>query len=156
MVAGGTAIAPISALVEYAINHLNHFNYVYLLYGAKSPEELVFQKYFLEWKKKIKLLTIVETKTTNWHGPSGFVTNLCKNLEFNPFKTKVVMCGPPPMLKPVIAELKKSKLTDRQILVSLEARLRCGIGKCQHCTCGEKYVCLDGPVFEYGEVKNEI
>jgi len=156
LVAGGTALAPISALVEYICNNRKKFQNVYLLYGAKTPEDLIFKKYYSEWKKKINILTIVEIKTANWYGPTGFVTGLCQDLDINPFKTKVIMCGPPPMLKPVIEKLHRLKIADRQILISLEARLRCGIGKCQHCTCGENYVCLDGPVFEYGKVKNDI
>lgn len=154
MVAGGTGIAPIASLVEYLITFRPKFNKIYLLYGARTPNDLLFFSEFKRWNKFIKLCLTVDQPDKNWQKNIGLVTTLCSTIQVDCRNTKVIMCGPPIMYKSMCKELNKLKITDDNIYVSLERRMRCGIGKCQHCSFGNKYVCLNGPVFKYSEIKN--
>ena len=92
----------------------------------------------------------------NWEGETGLVTDLCCDIKTNPAKTLTIMCGPPQMYKFVAQELAKLKIKSEQIYVSMEARMKCGIGKCQHCAIGKYYTCLDGPVFNYAKIKEDL
>jgi len=156
LVAGGTGIAPIASLIEYLISHHRRFGKVYLLYGAKNPAELLLKNRYRRWQKKIIFLPCVEQKDRNWSGDTGMVTDLCIKVQTNPAKTLVVMAGPPIMYKFVSQKLAENKINADQIYVTMEARMKCGIGKCQHCIIGEHYTCLDGPVFRYDQIKREI
>lgn len=156
MVAGGFGIAPLSALTEYLIKRRRRYQNIYLLYGAKTPNELLFKFNFKRWERKIDLCLTVEKTTKDWQGNVGMVTALCPRLVINPEKTIVIMTGPPIMYKFVIRELKKLQIKDANIYVSLESRLKCGIGKCQHCVIGKHYVCQDGPVFRFKEVEKDL
>ena len=164
LVAGGTGIAPLASLVEFLIKKRRNFKKIYLLYGAKNSKELLFKERFPRWKKFIELLLCVEEKDRQWEGNTGMVIDVCYKIDTEPQNTLVIMCGPPIMYKFVAQELVKltpkgspsGKIKPEQIYVSMETRMKCGIGKCQHCTIGKKYCCLDGPVFRYDEITNEL
>jgi sulfite reductase subunit B len=154
MVAGGTGIAPIVALIEYIISFRPKFNDVFLFYGARTPKDLLFSEEFKKWAKSINLCLTVDEPDKKWSGNTGRVTNLCKNVEIDCQNSKVIICGPPLMYKNMASELKKIGIGHNDIYVSLERRMRCGIGKCQHCVFAEAYVCLNGPVFSYSQIKD--
>lgn len=151
LVAGGTGIVPIKALLDYTKNHQNEFGEIQLLYGAKTPDEILFKKELESFQKFSEIMLTVEKAPTNWHGNTGLITCLITPTTISPDNSIAVLCGPPLMYKFVIEKLKKIGFEDKNIFVSLERRIRCGVGKCQHCTCKNKYVCLDGPVFNYVE-----
>lgn len=156
LVAGGTGIAPLSSLVEFLIKDRKKYNKIYLLYGTKIPDELLFKHHFKRWSKKIELCQTVERPIQKWKGKTGLVTSLCSQIIVNPKKTIAIMVGPPIMYKFVIAELKDLKIKKENIYLSLEARLKCGIGKCQHCVIGNNYVCQDGPVFNLKKIEKDL
>lgn len=156
LTAGGMGIVPFISLIEYLIKRQKQYRKIYLLFGAKTAADLIFQEKFKKWQRFLELILCVEKKTGDWRGPTGLVTDFCGEIEINPAKTIVIMCGPTIMFKFMSQELNKMKIEDCQIYVSMEAKMKCGVGKCQHCTCGKKYVCLDGPVFRWDEIKNEI
>lgn len=156
LMAGGIAIAPISALIEYLISRKRSFGKVYLLYGVKKAEDLLFKDKLKKWQKKINVMLCAEEIDKNWEGETGTITDLYCDIKTNPEKTIVIMCGPPIMYKFVVKKLVKLKIKPEQIYVSMEARMKCGIGKCQHCTIGKYYTCLDGPVFRYSEIVKEL
>lgn len=154
LVAGGTGIAPVSGLADEIAASRKNFGKVYLLYGVPRPEDLLLSEKQKYWeKRKIEVKLACEKPNDNWSGEKGFVTSFIPNLELNPSKTYILMVGPQPMFKPVVSEFIKKSVNENQIFVSLERRLRCGLGKCQHCTCNSHYLCLDGPFFTYDEVK---
>lgn len=148
--AGGTGIVPIKALMDY-IAYKNNFGSVQLFYGAKNAESIFFQKEFKKFGNFAEILLTVEKHSKEWEGNTGLITNLITSKTVSSENSIVVLCGPPIMYKFVIEKLKKLGFDDKKIYLSLERQMRCGIGKCQHCTCGDKYVCLDGPVFRYDE-----
>lgn len=152
MVTGGCGIPPIASLIEYIIRHRERFNKVYLLYGAATPADVLLKKQIEFWKKHIEIFLTVDCGDSSWHDHVGLVSDLVVGLDINPQNVAVAMCGPGPMTKAIESILKPLGVADRRIFVSEERRMQCGIGKCQHCTCGEKYVCVDGPVFNFDEI----
>jgi NAD(P)H-flavin reductase len=95
----------------------------------------------------------VDNPTPEWKGNVGVVTNLLDRVEMSKENTVAVICGPPIMMKFVIEKLKNLGFKDEQIYMSMERMMQCGIGQCGHCNIGKKYVCKDGPVFRYDELK---
>lgn len=154
LAAGGTGIAPVVSLVEYLITFRPKFGKISLLYGAKTPSDLLFSSEFKRWNKSIELCLTVDQPNKKWQQKVGLITGLCETINIDCQKTKVIMCGPPIMYKNMVSELGKMNISKDNIYVSLERRMRCGIGKCQHCVFGTKYVCQDGPVFKYSEISN--
>jgi len=152
MVSGGCGIPPIASLTEYLIKNREDFGRIYLAYGATNPDEILIKDMVDRWQKSVKVLLTVDAPTPDWRGRVGFVTELIKEIKVNPLDTVAVMCGPGPMVAAMEKILKSIGITDRRIFISEERKMQCGIGKCQHCATGEKYVCLDGPVFNYDEI----
>lgn len=140
---GGCGIPPIASLIEQIISNREKFGRVYLLYGAKSQEEILLKDRFERWEGKgIKVMTI-----------AGFVTDLVKEIEIDEANACATMCGPGPMMDALEKVLRPLGISDRRIFVSMERKMQCGVGKCQHCTTGDKYVCMDGPVFYYDQIE---
>lgn len=156
LTAGGTGIIPLASLVEYILTKRKNFGQVHLLYGARTPDDLLFKDRYRRWEKSIELCLTVDEPTPYWHGSLGLVSDLCHKIEVEPENTLVIMCGPGPMYKVMNETLVPLGVLEKNIYVSLERRMRCGIGKCQHCTAGDEYVCLNGPVFRYDKIKNNF
>lgn len=153
MVTGGCGIPPIAALVEYIIKHRKDYGRIYVLYGAKSPEEVLIKDRLEEWKKHdINVVVTIDKAVAGWTGPVGFVTDLIKDIHIDEKNAGVAMCGPGPMMNAIEKIVRPLGIADRNIFVNMERKMQCGVGKCQHCTCGEKYVCMDGPVFNFDEI----
>jgi len=152
MASGGCGIPPIASLIEYFIKNRKKFGRLYLLYGAANPNEILIKNKITEWQKAVKILLTVDKPSPGWKGYTGLVTDLIKEIEINPLDAVAAMCGPGPMTAAVEKILKPLGIADRRIFVSDERKMHCGLGKCQHCTTGDKYVCLDGPVFNYDQI----
>ena len=156
IVAGGLGAAPLRSIILYALDNRERFRKIYFLYGARTPDDMLFRDEFLELAKRDDiecLLTVDKDDTGTWSGYTGVVTELFKHIsDINPNYTYATICGPPVMYKYVIKELLKLKVPKHQILMTLERRMKCGIGKCGHCAIEHIYTCLDGPVFSYWDV----
>ena len=155
MAAGGVGIPPIIPLVEYVIKNRKKFSEAHLLYGAATPNDLLFKKEYPRWQKQgLDICLTIDKPYPGWEGEIGFVSMLCKQIDIDPRSTIVAICGPGPMMAAMEKTIHPLGIADENIYISDERRLKCGIGKCQHCTCGHKYICLDGPVSPYSEMKN--
>jgi anaerobic sulfite reductase subunit B len=122
--------------------------------GFKSPDDVLFKKDFEEWSKTINVIKTVDNAPEGYDGPTGMVTKYIPDLKFQDIKNAVFICvGPPIMIKFTIMEIQKLGVADEQIWTSYERKMCCGLGKCGHCKMDDKYVCLDGPVFNYTEAK---
>ena len=152
MVSGGCGIPPIAALVEYIIRHREKFGRVYLLYGAATPQDILAQGRLDIWGRHINILLTVDRPAPGWKGHVGLVSEMVKDIEINPLNAVATMCGPGPMMTALERILRPLGISDRRIYVSLERKMQCGIGKCQHCTTGDSYVCLDGPVYTFDAI----
>jgi len=156
IVAGGLGIVPLRSLIRYITYNKNDFGHVQILVGCKTPAELLFKGETEEWMKRseIKINCTVDRADADWHGNVGLITSLIPGVDINPARTYAVVVGPPIMYRFVIAELLKKNIPDHQIIVSLERRMRCGLGKCGHCQIEGVYVCQSGPVFNYAQLRN--
>ncbi|MFA5516013.1 MAG: FAD/NAD(P)-binding protein [Desulfuromonadales bacterium] len=156
LIAGGCGLAPMRSLVQYVEDRPGEFGRVILLYGAKNPQAVLFKDDLRQWTAAggFACLTTVDhaAGTECWPGDVGLVTRLIAPLEIDAENAVAAVVGPPAMYRFVIAELKKKGLCEERIAVSLERQMRCGVGKCGHCTIDHLYCCTDGPVFWLNEV----
>lgn len=154
-IAGGIGLPPLRSLINMAMDNRDEFGHVKILYGAKTPDELCFKQELEAWKNisDTEVWLTVDKPCEGWGCSVGVVTKLWEETRVHPENAVAVVCGPPIMIKFVVAELVKSGFRDRDIIMTLERYMKCGIGKCGHCNIGEKFVCVDGPVFSYEEIK---
>ncbi len=156
IVVGGLGAVPLRSLLLYILDNRDRYGQVTFMYGGKKPDEMLFLREFLELREREDLnclLTVEKDSDGKWPCEIGMVTSLFPRLKkINAENTYALVCGPPVMYKFVINELLKLKIQKHQILMTLERRMKCGIGKCGHCAIGSIYTCLDGPVFSYWDV----
>lgn len=156
IVAGGIGLVPLRPLIHHVLcNRLDYGNFD-LLYGIKRPEEMLFRDEVKVWEESdaVDLRLTIDRPHPDWHGHVGVVTTLFPELELEPARTCAVIVGPPIMYHFVILECHNKGIADEDIIVSLERRMKCGVGKCGHCQINNKYVCQDGPVFTNHELRN--
>ncbi|MGC8561880.1 MAG: FAD/NAD(P)-binding protein [Thermoplasmata archaeon] len=152
-VAGGIGIPPIRSLIEEMIDAKRESD-IELMYGARSPSDLVYKKEIEEWKRYVDIHLTVDKGDENWNGNVGFVPSIIKDSHFSK-KAAMFVIGPPLMMKNTIKEAISLGYREDRIYLSLERRMECGIGVCGHCNVGHFYACEDGPIFNYSVVKDE-
>jgi NAD(P)H-flavin reductase len=156
IVMGGLGAAPLRSVLLYCLDNRDRFGRVILLHGAKRPAEMLFREEQLDLKQRDDLechLTVDEDDTGTWTENVGVVTTLFPQLkDIDPENTFGLVCGPPVMYKFVLQEFLKLDIPKDQILMTLERRMKCGVGKCGHCAIDYIYTCLEGPVFSYWDV----
>jgi NAD(P)H-flavin reductase len=151
LVSGGCGLAPMRALIQYLEDHRRDYGNLTILYGAKSPQDMLYKDELKAWQQSTSLdcrVTVDNvTSGTCWDGNVGLITTLIPPLAVQPGNTIAVIVGPPVMYKFVIPELYDKGIAETDIVVSLERYMKCGVGKCGHCTIDHLYCCTDGPVF---------
>ena len=157
IIMGGLGAVPHRSLLLYALDNRDKFGKLYLVVGARTPGEMLFRNEFFHLMGRDDLecfLTVDQDDTGEWPHDTGLVTRLIPRMvDINPDKTFVTVCGPPIMYKFVVEELLKLNVPKHQILMTLERRMKCGVGKCGHCIIGGYiYTCMEGPVFSYWDV----
>lgn len=156
-VAGGIGLFPLRSLINYVMDKRKDFGEVNTLFGCRSPQERLFIGQLAEWDKSKDMCfleTVDRVPDDSWQGNVGVITTLFPKISFNPAITYAVVVGPPIMYRFVIAECLKKGLADDHIIMSLERRMKCGVGKCGHCQINGLYCCQEGPVFTYAQVKS--
>lgn len=156
VIAGGCGLAPLRSIIQYHLDKKNYFNHLQIFYGAKSPDDLLFKDEIKTWQKNAEMILTVDKSDHQWQGNSGQITNLLTAKTINSDNAVALVCGPPAMYDSVVKKLLALGFKDQNIYLSLERNMQCGLGLCQHCTCGEKYVCTDGPVFTLAELKEQF
>ncbi|ADJ26229.1 response regulator receiver protein [Dehalogenimonas lykanthroporepellens BL-DC-9] len=148
-IAGGIGIFPLRSLIQYVLDRRDAYGHINLLFGARSPAERVFADDMQEWSQApdVTFLETVDRSDDSWTGNVGVITTLIPKVQFDPRNTVAIVVGPPIMYRFVINELKKRDLADDNIIVSLERKMKCGVGKCGNCQINNVYVCQEGPVF---------
>ncbi len=156
LIAGGLGLAPLRAPIFHVNDNRGDFGNVHILYGTKTPKDLLFAYQFDQWRTvyDVNLSVIVEKPDESWSGPVGLITQLLDGIKVDPERTSAIVCGPPVMFKFVCDRLRKMGVPMQRMFVSLERRMHCGMGKCCRCNVGSTYTCLDGPVFDYWSVMN--
>jgi len=153
-VAGGIGLFPLRSLINEVLDGRGGFDRVIILCGSKSPAERMFIDELEHWRQRddVEYLETVDRGDESWKGNVGVITTLFPKVSIDPSRTYCVIVGPPVMYKFAIPEAKKKGLPNDRIIVSLERRMKCGIGKCGHCQINGVYVCQDGPVFRYSDM----
>ena len=157
IVAGGLGMAPLRSLLWYALDRRERFGNVTLMYGARTPADMLFREELvsLAGMDSVRmLLTVDRDPTGTWAHHVGLLPELFKHAEIDPARTYAAVVGPPVVYKFVLRELLALHFSKDRILMSLERRMKCGIGKCGHCSVGYKYTCIHGPVFTYWDAIN--
>jgi len=154
-VAGGLGIAPLRSFINFVVDKRKDFGKVSLLLGCKEPSQLLYKEEIDRWSALTDLYCrcTVDRTAPEWKGNVGLITELIPGVDLDVKQTYAVVCGPPIMYKFVIIKLIEKKLPEKQILVSLERRMKCGVGKCGHCQIQHLYCCQDGPVFSFHKIK---
>ena len=155
-VAGGIGLVPLRSLIHEVLDNRADYGRVIILFGARSPAERLFTGELDEWRGRpdVEYLDTVDRADDGWDGNVGVITTLFPKVTVDPSTTYCVVVGPPIMYRFVIPEAKKKGLPNERIIVSLERRMKCGVGKCGHCQINGMYVCREGPVLRYSEIVN--
>lgn len=157
-VGGGIGMAPLRTLLLYMFDNRDDFGKISLLYGARSPQDMAFSYEIEEWRaqKDTEVVLTIDREAAGWTEKVGLIPNVL--LEMNPSteNTVAITCGPPIMIKFTLMALDKLGFKPERIITTLERRMKCGIGICGRCNIGDKYVCVDGPVFTYAELKDMV
>lgn len=152
---GGLGLAPLRSLINQVLDERALFGRVILLYGAKTPPELLFKDELREWagRNDIELHLSVDRGDETWSGNVGVITTLFKFITVNPRNTVAVTVGPPAMYRFVLMEFMGMGIPEGNIYLDLERRMKCGVGRCGHCQINNIYACQSGPVFSYKDIK---
>lgn len=153
-IGGGIGLAPIWSVLQTALGKKEDYGKLTLFYGARTSKDLVFSEELQELKQKITVHLSVDVEEPGWNEFVGFVPANIKDKAPKPENTITVTCGPPIMIKFVIMALQELGFKDEQIYTTVENKMKCGIGKCGRCNIGPHYVCKDGPVYSWAELKN--
>jgi NAD(P)H-flavin reductase len=156
IVAGGIGLAPLRPVIYYLLTHREKYGKIGLLYGSRCPEELLYLKNLDKWQSlpDIETRLTVDRATGRWRGNVGVVTTLIPRASFDAPHTMALVCGPEIMMRFTVPELQKRGVADEKIFISMERNMKCGVGLCGHCQLGASFVCKDGPVYRYDEMKD--
>ena len=155
-VAGGIGLAPLRPAIYEVLANRQHYGQIVLLYGSRTPQDLLYRKELERWRARfdMEVHVTVDRAAAGWMGNVGVVTKLISKASFDPNSTTALICGPEVMMRFTVMELQKRGLDDEQIYISMERNMKCGIGLCGHCQFGPKFICKDGPVFRYDDVRD--
>ncbi len=156
-VAGGIGLIPLRSAIVYALANRDKYQRIQIFHGAKTPKELMYVQKLLEWERTpgVECHLTVDRADNDWSGNVGVVGSLFKkpDVKVPVDNTIAFVCGPPIMFRFVIQDLLGMGFQERNIVSTLERYMKCGVGKCGHCCIGVAYVCVDGPVFTYEQIK---
>jgi len=156
-VAGGIALPPLRTLIWNCLDWREKFGDITIVYGARTVADLVYKRELDEWAARadVRLVKTVDPggESCGWNGRIGFVPKVLGEIEPRPDNAVAFVCGPPIMIKYTFPVLEKAGFTPESIYTTLENRMKCGLGKCGRCNVGDVYVCKDGPVFSYKQLK---
>ncbi|MCC8193982.1 MAG: FAD/NAD(P)-binding protein [Deltaproteobacteria bacterium] len=157
-VGGGIGMAPLRTLLLYMFDNRDDYGKITLLYGAKSPQDMAFAYEIDEWRsqKDTEVVLTIDREAEGWTEKVGLIPNVLLEMAPKTENTVAITCGPPIMIKFTLQALDKLGFKPEQILTTLERRMKCGIGICGRCNIGDKYVCVDGPVFTYAELQGMV
>ena len=153
-VAGGVGLAPLRPAIYHAMSNRDRYGRVMVLYGARTPEDILYKKEVERWRGRFDMdvLVTVDRATGKWSGNVGVVTNLVMKGGFDPQQATAFICGPEVMMRYGAQAMEKRGVGRDHIWLSMERNMKCGCGLCGHCQWGPHFVCKDGPVFRYDRV----
>jgi len=152
VVAGGIGLAPLRPVLLRALERRGRYGTVSVLYGARTPADLLYPGQLAEWTGVADVATTVDTAGVDWRGRVGVVTKLLGAARFRPDATTAFVCGPEIMMRFAAQALLEAGVPASRIQVSMERHMDCGIGLCGHCQLGPTLICRDGPVYTWEQV----
>jgi len=152
---GGIGLAPLRPVIQEILDHRDEYGPLELFCTARSPELLVFREEFAEWSAapRTTMHVTVDKGNESWTGQVGLITQVLAQVAPSPDNAVAITCGPPIMIKFVLKELDRLGFAPEQVIMTLESKMKCGLGKCGRCNVGDQYICQDGPVFRYDQVR---
>jgi NAD(P)H-flavin reductase len=149
IVAGGIGLAPLRPALYYLLSHRESYGHVVLLYGARTPEDLLYTHELEEWRGRfdMEVEVTVDAATGDWRGNVGVVTTLIPWARFDPADTVAMVCGPEVMMRFTVQALEERGVAAENTFISMERNMKCAVGFCGHCQFGPTFICRDGPVF---------
>jgi NAD(P)H-flavin reductase len=155
IVAGGIGLAPLRPLIYHVLRNRNEYGRLVVLYGTRSPRELLYRKELAAWarNRETQVLVTVDYGGLGWRGHVGVVTTLFKYARLQPATSIAMVCGPEIMMRFVTRELETQGLSRDNIYLSMERNMKCAVGFCGHCQYGPHFICKDGPVFRYEQIR---
>lgn len=156
IIAGGIGLAPLRPSIYHMLSNRDKYGKVIVDFGARTPDDILFAKELWAWKrqKKISVHISVDRAVGPWAGNVGVVTTLIARSAFNPQNAIGMVCGPEVMMRFSIQELNRRGIDYDSIYLSMERNMKCGIGLCGHCQYGPTFICKDGAVFNYAQIKD--
>jgi NAD(P)H-flavin reductase len=156
IVAGGVGLAPLRSLIYHLINERARYGDIAILYGTRSPDDILYRDELEAWRSRFDLEVdvTVDHATAPWQGHVGVVTTLIPHATFDPLNAIALVCGPEIMMRFAVAALQDAGVADEAIYLSMERSMKCAVGFCGHCQFGPVFVCRDGPVFRYDRVRD--
>lgn len=155
-VAGGIGLPPLRGLIWNVLDRRDEFGNITILYGARTPADLVYKPELREWAEEYENVTVkltVDRGDETWQGRVGVVPVLFDDVDLKPDSSIAYVCGPPVMIGFVVQDLVQRGFAEERIISTLERMMQCGVGKCNHCCVGDHYLCRDGPVFNYKQIR---
>lgn len=155
IVAGGIGLAPLRPTIYSVLADRNRYGRVALVYGARTPHDLLYTDELSRWRDRpdLNLGVTVDTAERGWFGNVGVVTTLIPKIQFDPTNAVAVICGPEIMMRFTIMELEKRGIARENIYISMERNMKCAVGLCGHCQLGAEFICKDGPVFRFDQME---
>lgn len=158
IVAGGIGLAPLRSALYHLLNNRGDYGNVVLLYGTRTPQDILFRSELERWRARfdLEVHVTVDRGSPAWHGNVGVVTTLIHKAPFTPRNAVAMICGPEVMIRFTAMELQRRGVPTDRIHVSMERNMKCAVGFCGHCQFGPHFVCRDGPVFAYDRIEELV
>jgi NAD(P)H-flavin reductase len=155
VLAGGIGLAPLRPAIDHVLAHRERYGNVVVLYGGRSPKELLYTAELERWRGRfdVEVGVTVDQADAGWLGRVGVVTTLIADATFDPDQTVAMLCGPEVMMRFAVVALQERGIPPETIFVSLERSMKCAIRLCGHCQLGPEFICHDGPVFTWDRVE---
>lgn len=155
IVTGGLGCAPVVSVISYILARRDQYGTLSILQGVKHSDDLIFRKQYAHWQRhpNTKIYIAADQAGPKWPWSVGYVTDMIQQLTLNPENTVAMMCGPEGMMHAAISALVQRHIPEESIFLSMERNMECGIGQCGHCQYGGLFICKDGPVFAYPQIK---
>jgi len=151
IVAGGIGLAPLRPALYWLMAHREKYHKIVLLYGTRSPEDILYRQELERWRGQfdLEIQVTVDRAASSWRGNVGVVTTMIPRAPFDPSNTVAMVCGPEVMMRFTAMGLQKRGVPEDRIYLSMERNMKCGIGLCGHCQYGPLFTCKDGPVLRF-------
>lgn len=155
VVTGGIGLAPLRPALYHLMAQREKYHKIVLLYGARTPEDILYRRELERWRSKfdLEIQVTVDRGTRDWRGNVGVVTTMIGRAPFDPTNTVALACGPEVMMRFAVMEFQRRGLPSKKIYLSMERNMKCAIGFCGHCQYGPAFICKDGPVFRFDRIE---